>query len=177
MPYGLLLAQPTEGALLYGDDMSKRFTETEKWDNAEFRSLNPHEKLSFLYILDKCNLAGFWKVDIEGMGFQTKMTDLQVEGALKGLSSSIEGPIDGWIWVRNFLKYQKNLPLNPKNMAHKCIIGFLEEQEIRFPPSKALLGAGKPLACPTGKGRGKGIGLDTGIGRGRRVEKLEDRPF
>lgn len=49
--------------------MSKRFTETEKWDHAWFRKLSPKMKCIWLYICDRCDSAGVWNVDLEAMSF------------------------------------------------------------------------------------------------------------
>ena len=45
--------------------MSKRFTDTEKWNKKFVRSLRPEYKLLWMFILDECNTAGIWDVDIE----------------------------------------------------------------------------------------------------------------
>jgi hypothetical protein len=43
--------------------MAKRFTDTEKWKKAWFRSLSPAHKCFWGYILDNCTAAGIWEVD------------------------------------------------------------------------------------------------------------------
>ncbi len=45
--------------------MAKRFTDTEKWKKGFIRGLNTPYKLFWLYLLDDCNHAGIWEVDIE----------------------------------------------------------------------------------------------------------------
>ena len=137
----------------------KRFTETQKWDDPWFRSLPGAHKLVFLYLLDRCNNAGFWEEDLDGMAFHTKIEPHALEGALKGLTRGLQGA-SGWYWVKNFLRHQKNDSLNPENPAHRQIIALLIEQAERFPASKSLLpkGASKGLLSPIGKGKGKGEG-------------------
>jgi hypothetical protein len=90
------------------------------------------------------------------MQFHTKLSPAHCEGAIKGLGRGLEGA-SGWVWVRNFLRHQKNLPLRAENPAHRQIIGLIERQIERFPESKKLLpeGALKGLQSPTGTGIGK----------------------
>ena len=45
--------------------MPKRFTDTEKWKKGYIKSLPTKYKLLWLYILDDCNHAGVWDVDLE----------------------------------------------------------------------------------------------------------------
>lgn len=141
----------------------RRFTETQKWDDPWFRELAGSHKLVFLYILDRCNNAGFWEVDEAALGFHTKLEVKHFEGAFKALERGLQGA-SGWVWVKNFLKHQKNDQLNPANPAHRQIIALLKDQAERFPDSKSLLpkGATKGLQSPIGigKGKGKGIGLE-----------------
>lgn len=141
----------------------KRFTESQKWDDPWFRELAGSHKLVFLYILDRCNNAGFWEVDEAALAFHTKLEPKHFEGAFKALERGLQGA-SGWVWVKNFLKHQKNDQLNPANPAHRQIIALLKDQAERFPDSKSLLpkGATKGLQSPIGigKGKSKGIGLE-----------------
>jgi hypothetical protein len=141
----------------------RRFTETQKWDDPWFRSLPGAHKLAFLYLLDRCNNAGFWEEDLDGMAFHTKVEASSLQGALKGLERGIQAA-SGWYWVKNFLRHQKNDSLNPENPAHRQIIALLLEQSDRFPSSKSFLpkGASKGLPSPIGKGKGKGTGHGEG---------------
>lgn len=143
----------------------KRFTESGKWDDPWFRGLPGAHKLVFLYLLDRCNNAGFWEEDLDGMAFHTKVEASALQGALKGLERGIQGAA-GWYWVRNFLRHQKNDCLNPENPAHRQIIALLLEQSDRFPASKSFIpkGASKGLLSPIGKGKGKGQGSGQGEG-------------
>jgi hypothetical protein len=118
----------------------KRFTETEKWSDPWFRSLSAVEKCLFVYCLDKCNNAGFIEIDIELWSFHLGIDKDDVEKAMKSMSSSKSKDKqkfitnDGWLFIKNFLRHQKNLPLFPhKNPAHKHIVTIFNQQETRFP--------------------------------------------
>jgi len=145
--------------------MAKRFTETAKWVDPWFRQLTPNSKLLFLYILDSCNNAGFLEVDEEMILFQTGIPAKDFLGAKQGLIRGIM-EIDGWFWVKNFLRHQKNDTLNPTNNAHKQIIALLLDQSARFGEidefaeilERENLAPKQPLNRGTGKGNGKGKG-------------------
>jgi len=172
--------------------MPKRFTITEKWEDRWFWSLKPNEKLLWNYLCDKCDLAGFWEVNIELAAVQTKITKRGIEGALKGLS---RGYLESgkYLWLRNFIYHQGNYPLNPKNNAHKHIIAlisrhcdfdvdFYEELDKTGSPkvgaSQSILGANQGLISPIGiskgKGKGKGKGNKGGWGGEIPSYKLKD---
>lgn len=134
--------------------MAYRFTATEKWNDPWFRSLNPHQKLLWTYYCDNCNLAGFLELDDEKLSFDTKMSAQELLPAKLGLC---KGVLESgtWVWVKNFLRHQRNLPLNPDNNAHKHIIEKIIEQRLRFDLRiiQEILGANEGLFSPTGKGK------------------------
>lgn len=146
----------------------KRFTETLKWDDPWFRSLAGVHKLVFLFVIDRCDNAGFWEVDEEAAAFHTKLDIKHIQGAWKALERGLKGA-DGWVWVRSFLKHQKNEILNAANPAHRQIISLLRDQEKRFsafPEFMEFLSIARGLEAPvmghqspigTGKGKGKGL--------------------
>lgn len=158
----------------------KRFTETTKWEDPWFRALPPNEKLLFLFLVENCNNAGFYELDTPAVAFKTGLTVEQVEGALKGLTRGIQGA-SGWVWVRRFLKHQKNDELNLDNTAHRQIVRLLKEQLERFSgspefgefvaPYKPLL---KGLPSPIGIGKGKGKGSAEGGNIGPLRPTLEE---
>lgn len=138
----------------------KRFTETNKWDDPWFRGLTGVQKLMFLYIIDRCNNAGFWEVDEDGMMFQTKLQQQHVKGAWEGLARGLV-MVDGWVWIRRFLRHQKNEVLSIQNPAHKQIICLLRDQVDRFRSRSEFIEFLDPyqgLLSPIGKGIGNGNG-------------------
>lgn len=108
--------------------MAKRFTLSDKWEQKKFRKFSPEAKLLFLYILDKCDIAGFWEIDLEQAAFSIgKNTDWQV--ALLELSNTYLTVKEGVVWIKNFLHYQGNWPLRDNVPAHKAIARCIQEHK------------------------------------------------
>lgn len=146
----------------------KRFSETEKWDDPWFQDLQPPAKLLFLFIIDRCNNAGFLEVNEGGIIHHTKMEPRALEAAWKSLTKGIIVR-EGWAWVRRFLRHQKNENLNPLNPAHRQILTLLSDQSKRFvgvPQFDEFIAPYKGLISPIGKGTGNGIGGGRGAGEG-----------
>ena len=119
------VCQPLVGFFIMDSKMTIRFTLAEKWQDVWFRKLPPVGKLLFLYMCDNCNLAGIWEVDLEQATFSVGVNIADVQGAFKGLDRSYETLNGTHIWLKNFLKHQRNLPLNHRNAAHASIINLL----------------------------------------------------
>ena len=49
--------------------MAKRFTDTTKWDNPWYRKMPSAYRDLWDLILDKCDHAGIWRVDLETASF------------------------------------------------------------------------------------------------------------
>lgn len=117
--------------------MSKRFTETSKWEDKWFRNLSWKGKLVFIYMTENCNNAGFLELDPEYISYRTKVPNEDVEKAIEEISKCYEKH-DDIIWLKTFLFHQKNLPLNNLNNAHKQIISFIKSRP-QFKDANALL--------------------------------------
>ncbi len=89
--------------------MSRRFTRTEKWDDPWFFELSPTAKLLFIYVCDKCDNAGFWDINVRLAALTIGVTEENAQTAFEQLSRTyvINGDI---LYLRNFLKHQRNLP-------------------------------------------------------------------
>jgi len=152
--------------------MSSRFTDSEKWNDPWFRRLPSESKLLFLYLCDQCDVAGFWEIDTELAAIYTKLDEETVKQALGALGEKI-ATNGRHIWLRNFIRRQNNLPLNPTNNAHRGIIKRLIEHQGISEDIDGLLSSvdlssfslapHEGLVRSTGKGKGNGKGS-----RGRR---------
>lgn len=139
--------------------MPRRFTVTEKWKDCWFRGLKPSAKLLFLYLCDECDVAGFWEIDWGQAAFSTKLNLRTLQGAYEALMGKVES--DGkYIRVVNFLKHQRNWPLNPENRVHNSILQSLNSHKNfqNKPLTSPITKGASPSTRGYGKGKGKGKG-------------------
>lgn len=85
--------------------MAKRFTDSEKWSKVWYRKLPARYKLLWNFILDNCDQAGVWEVDIEtACYFIGEKIDAQA--ALKHFGERVRQlPNNKW-WVVDFIPFQ-----------------------------------------------------------------------
>ena len=155
--------------------MSYRFTNTDKWRDSWFSELTPYGKLLFIYFCDNCDIAGFYEINPRRIVFETGLSNKNIEESLKGLQRGFwKSKRGSWIFIINFIRHQKNFPINPSNSAHKGIIKsieshlqdyecdtmdtfFTELQKYHY-ESRGLEAPTMGLDSPIGKGIGKGNG-------------------
>jgi len=119
--------------------MAKRFTDSEKWKKPFIRNMKAPYKLLWLYILDECDHAGIWQVDLEVA--QIKIGErLSLDLALQYLGSKILQIDGGEKWfIYDFIEFQYGA-LNPDNRAHNSVINLLNKYQIDY--------KNKPLTSP-----------------------------
>jgi len=128
--------------------MAKRFTDSGKWKKSFFRNLPAHLKLFWIYLLDECNHAGIWEVEIDVASIRTGVELDGLEAtALEAFGDRVV-PIDGgtkW-FIPDFIGFQYS-QLNEKNRAHKSVLDILQAYDllIYIEPKEAPC---KPLASP-----------------------------
>ena len=159
--------------------MPKRFTDSEKWKDPWFRKLTPTAKLMCLYLYDRCDIAGFWEIDIESAAFEIGVSCPDIVGAMRELGRCCETNGD-YIWIKRFIRFQGNKDLNESNKAHLGIIRLLREREgfsenvsrvlngIDLPSPYA--GASMGLFSPTS------IGISNGNGKGTSPKEVKTMP-
>jgi len=109
--------------------MAKRMTDTDKWKKRFVRDLSPQHKLLWFYILDDCNHAGIWEVDLEVASIRVGF-DLSHDS----LPSSFEEKVipfdngDKW-FIPDFIDFQYG-ELNPNSNVHKSVIQLLERYSL-----------------------------------------------
>ena len=111
--------------------MAKRFTASDKWEDYWFRRLHPKYKLLWIYMLDKCNLAGFWEKDFElastFIGFKYEESEI-----FKTFSNRLI-PVNNKIFIPKFIEFQYNRKideLDENNNVHKAVIKILSKYSI-----------------------------------------------
>jgi len=104
--------------------MAKRFTDTDKWKKPFIRGMKAPYKLLWLYILDECDHAGIWQVDLEVA--EIKIGErLNEDIAIKFLEKNISIFDNGKKWfIPDFIEFQYG-QLNPENRAHNSVIKIL----------------------------------------------------
>lgn len=106
--------------------MAKRFTDTDKWKKPFIKTLEAPYKLLWLYILDDCDHAGMWQVDIEIASIRIG-EKIDIKKAIENFGDKIKVLDNGEKWfVQDFIDFQYGI-LNPENRAHKSVLNLLEK--------------------------------------------------
>lgn len=122
--------------------MGKRLGDTNKWKNSFFRSLDAPYKLFWLYILDDCDHAGIWMVDIDVVKIRIK-EEVSLDNAITIFGDKITVLKNGDVWfIKDFIEFQYG-ELNPKNRVHESVIKILNKYKIEYikPLTSPLQGA------------------------------------
>jgi len=138
--------------------MAKRFTDTDKWKKPFIRGLEAPYKLLWFYILDDCDHAGIWIVDLEIASIRCGHT-FNERDVLKIFNGQVDVVRKGELWfIRDFIDFQYGT-LNPENRAHKSVLDRLKKYKI------------KPLISPLQGAKDKD--KDTDIDKDKREEQFE----
>lgn len=144
--------------------MAKRFTDTEKWKKPFLKALPAKYKLLWFYIVDDCDHAGIWQVDIDVASLRIG-EELFNDEAIKFFSDKILVFDGGNKWfIPSFIEFQYPSGLNPQNNAHTGIIKILEKY-------KLLKTENEPLISPSQGAQDKGMVKDKEM-----VMVKEERP-
>ena len=104
-------------------------TDTDKWKKRFVRELSPQHKLLWFYILDDCNHAGIWEVDLEvasiRVGYEL-VYDMLPQPFLDKIEIFDNG--DKW-FIPDFIDFQYG-ELNPNSNVHKSVIQLLERYNL-----------------------------------------------
>ncbi len=104
--------------------MAKRYTDSEKWKKPFIRAMRAPYKLLWLYIIDECNHAGIWQVDMEVAELKTG-EKLKIDESIKSFGDKIIVIDKGEKWfIPDFINFQYGL-LNIENRVHKSVIDLL----------------------------------------------------
>lgn len=145
----------------------KRNTLPERWHTPRFRKLSPHQKLTYLYILDVCDWAGFLEIDEERMSFDTRIPKNEISLILQCLDKEELVVNKEWLLVKDFIELQGNSPLSLNNNAHKNIIRKLRENIIHFEKcdrAKKNLAPYQPLVSPSSNSKANSKGQSNNNG-------------
>lgn len=134
--------------------MSKRFTDSEKFNDLWYRKLKPKHKCLWEFMLAKCDICGMLELDFESMSFHIG-EKFSIED-LNDFQDKIIFIEENKIFIPNFIKFQQN-ELNQNNPAHKNIIKKLEnlgiDLSLDFKELQSTFeGASMPLSRDISKG-------------------------
>ena len=96
---------------------------TKIWKDGWFLDLPAEYKLLFIYLFgnDRANLIGLYDISLKVICFETDLDQDTVETAL--LRFEADGKViyrDGWVWVKNLLRYNARNIASEKIQAHIC---------------------------------------------------------
>ena len=121
--------------------MAKRLTDSEKWEDPWFLDLNDTHKLMWLYLLDKCDHAGIWKVNKRLAEFCFGH-DLDWQRFIEVCKDRIQVLPGGEKWhIPKFLTFQYG-PLDKPNSMFKSVFPLLEKEGLRtegLPPVNGVM--------------------------------------
>ncbi len=110
--------------------MSKRFTETTKWDDPWYHDLPPEAKLLWQWLTDKCDQSGVVDVSFSIASFQIGM---KVEAStLEALGGRIAKLPSGKWRIVKFLEFQYG-SLSDTCPAHKPVFRAMKANGIQYP--------------------------------------------
>lgn len=103
--------------------MPKRLTGTEKWEDPWFYRLSIEYKCLWLYLLDKCDHAGIWKVNLDLASFHLKV-DFKVDETIRSFGDKVVVVNEDNWFIPNFIYFQYG-KLNKDNKVHRSVISNL----------------------------------------------------
>lgn len=153
--------------------MSKRFTDTDKWDRPWFRKLPAAYKLLWGYITDKCDLAGVWYVDFEMAAFVIG-EEVDADKAL-GLFQKQIRVVDEARWlIVDFVPFQYGT-LTETNNLHRSVASRLRSLNPAPPqPQNSPSGGAKEKEREKEREGSVSSSGDRGAGKGGAVDVPTD---
>lgn len=101
-----------------------RFTDIDKWTDPWFDSLSQVHKLIHLYLCDRCDCAGVWKVNLRDLEFRTAATPSDWSDFIEQAGDERLHFLDDKfteVWLIKFIPFQHPTGFNIKNNAVKGI--------------------------------------------------------
>lgn len=108
--------------------MAKRFTDTGKWKKEFIKGLTPKMKLLWFYILDDCDHAGMWEVDMEVASLRIG-EQITYEEAFIALGSKLQVFGRNKWFIEDFVAFQYG-KLSANNRMHQSVIATLTKYKI-----------------------------------------------
>ena len=130
--------------LVPGVVVAKRFTDTEKWKKRWFRELGSKLRDVRQFILDDCDLAGIWEIDLPRLSYNIGEA-IALEDIKKAFKDDLQLLSDGdSIHVPAFIEFQYGTLVTTNN-AHRAVIKRLRSKGVSSPWSAP----DQPLTSPS----------------------------
>ena len=107
--------------------MAKRYTDNQKWSKPFIRTLEAPYKLLWFFILDECDHAGIWQIDMDVARIKTGCQNINLDEAKKVFGNKVivfDG--DEKMFVQDFIDFQYGT-LKPENRVHFSVISLLSK--------------------------------------------------
>lgn len=104
--------------------MSKRFTETAKWDGSWFRLLTPRRKCLWLFLADRCDQAGVIERDLALFSFF--VGDTVTDKDVAALAENVRVIANGKLWLPKFVRFQYG-NLSRDCLPHRPVFAAMEK--------------------------------------------------
>ena len=117
----------------------KRLVETDRWKDAWFIGLHPNAKLLLSYLYDNCDESGCIDLNYPLWSTQLKMEKAFIITSLKALQAALLSDKKKKLFIIDFLKHQKKLPLTKGIEESDWIITKLRSNLDRFNNAPEIL--------------------------------------
>lgn len=105
--------------------MAKRFTDSDKWTDKWFRKLPPKMKLLWCYMLDSCDSAGVFEVDLELYELLAGEA-VSLEEFERTFENRILPAGKDKVWIKKFVAFQYGI-LSEDSRPHRAVIESLKK--------------------------------------------------
>jgi len=134
--------------------MAKRFTDTEKWERPWFRNLPSTYRQLWLYILDHCDMAGIWYVDMEMASLMIGQK-LNYKESVRYLDKQIIPIHDNSRWIiKDFLKFQYG-ELKHDSRVHQGVLSAIKRHSLAYSINSLSIAYQYPINSPKDKDKAK----------------------
>ena len=116
----------------------KRLVETDRWKDIWFVELSPYAKLLLSYLYDNSDEAGFIDVNYPIWETQLRMKREEIFDSLKLLQPALLSDKKKKLFIIDFLKHQKKLPLIKGQEEAEWIINKLKSNLEKFDNSPVI---------------------------------------
>jgi len=134
----------------------KRLVETDRWKDSFFIELHPNAKLLLSYLYDNCNDAGFIDVNYSLWCSQLNMQKEHIIKSLVSLKPLLLSDTKRKLFIKDFLKHQKKLPLIAGNDESEWIIDKLKSNLDKFNNAIEIKSILESVQHPETKTKSKG---------------------